>query len=66
MIHTLNTTEMKKLRIIVALLILAGFTFSCTPQAINDENPTEISFTGGDTSDDTDDSRDYEDEDGDN
>lgn len=40
---------MKNFKIILALLILTGFTFSCTPQTINDENPTEVVGTGDDT-----------------
>lgn len=51
---------MKTLKIIVALLILTSFTFSCTPQAVNDDDTIKnsIQATGDDGQDDTDDSRD--------
>ena len=49
---------MKNLKIILALLLLTGFTFSCTPQAINDDNPTEVVGTGDDDSTTVDTTRD--------
>ena len=56
----LKTNSMKTLKIIVALLILTSFTFSCTPQAVNDDDTIKnsIQATGDDGQDDTDDSRD--------
>ena len=49
---------MKIRKIVFAVIIAVGFTFSCTPQAIDDENPTEILGTGGDDSTTVDDTRD--------
>lgn len=48
---------MKTLKIIVAVLILTSFTFSCTPQAIDDDK-SELVASGGDDSSTIDDDKD--------